>query len=187
MIALPGASQKRLIQWGLFKVLDEADFLQADEKRDRSEDAEAAVDETPGAWNAADWTCDEGERNDGGAGDDAELKYPFVADRVAPGANEDDRENEMGEGKPVSSVGEEGIALACVLKGVVNFGDPTNDRVRKYGMRGEEQCEPAGFVFEREGSESTQNKADNKEKEPKANGTKELWFGLEWRGHLRSW
>ena len=57
--------------------------MEADEKGDRSEDAEAAVDDTPEGRDAADWTGDEGERDDGCASDHAELEHPFVADGIA--------------------------------------------------------------------------------------------------------
>ena len=69
------------------------DSVETDEKGDGSEDAEAAVDETPGEGDASEWSGDESERNDCDAGDDAELKDPLVADGVAQGAEEGDGED----------------------------------------------------------------------------------------------
>ena len=57
--------------------------MEADEKGDGSDDAEAAVNETPGEWDATEWAGDEGKRDHGDAGDHAELEHPFVTDRIA--------------------------------------------------------------------------------------------------------
>jgi hypothetical protein len=57
--------------------------VEADEKGDRSEDAEAAVDDTPEGRDAAEWAGDQGERDHGEASDHAELEHPFVADGIA--------------------------------------------------------------------------------------------------------
>jgi hypothetical protein len=64
----------------LLKLLQALDAIEADEKGDGSEDAEAAVDETPSERNAQDRAGDDGEGNDRDAGDDAELEDPLVAD-----------------------------------------------------------------------------------------------------------
>ena len=70
-------------QNNLLKLLQALDAVEADEKGDGSEDAEAAVDGTPEGWDAADWAGDEGEGNDGDARDYAELEHPLVADGIA--------------------------------------------------------------------------------------------------------
>lgn len=108
--------------------------MQTDEERDRTEDAEATVDKPPEKWDTPNWSRDEGERNHRDTGNDSELKNPFVADRIAQGPNEDDRQNKMGEGKPVGSIGQEGVSFACVLEGGVDSSDPSSDRVRKNRM-----------------------------------------------------
>jgi hypothetical protein len=124
---------------------------EADEERDSSKDAEAAVDETPERRDAAERSGDEGEGKDAGAGDYAELKHPFVADRVAQWAEEDDGQDEVGEGEPVGSISEEGVAKAGVAEGVVDSCDPKDDWVGKDRVGVEVGCEPTGFTFEREG------------------------------------
>ena len=52
----------KLARRGL-KLLEAFDPVEADEKRDGSEDAEAAVDEPPEGRDTADWASDEGEGN----------------------------------------------------------------------------------------------------------------------------
>ena len=79
----------------------------AEEKRDRAEDTEAAIDETPAEGDAADGAGDQREWNDAGAGDEAEGDDPLVAHGIDERADEEDGENEVGEGEPVGAVGEE--------------------------------------------------------------------------------
>ena len=100
------------------------DAVEADEEGDGSEDAEAAVDETPGEWDVTELAGDESEGDDGDAGDDAELDYPLVADGIAQRAEEGDGEDEVREGEPVCAVGEEGVAETGLLQSVVDLIDP---------------------------------------------------------------
>ena len=93
----------------LLELLQALDTIEADEKRNGSEDTEAAVDETPGEGNASDGTGDQGERNDRDAGDQAELENPLVADGVAQRAEEGNGKDKVREGEPVGSVGEERV------------------------------------------------------------------------------
>ena len=70
-------------QNNLLKLLEALDTVEADEKRDGTEDAEATVDQTPGEGNASELAGEEGEGNDGDAGDHAKLEDPLVADGIA--------------------------------------------------------------------------------------------------------
>lgn len=58
------------------------DISEADEERNDAEDAEAAVDQAPVRGYAPDGSGDEGERDDARAGDDSELKNPFIGDGI---------------------------------------------------------------------------------------------------------
>jgi len=166
-----------------FKVFD---AVETDEKGDGTEDAEAAVDETPGEGDASEWSGDEGQGNDCDAGDDAELKDPLVADGVAQGAEEGDGEDEVGEGQPVGSVGEEGVMEVGVEERGVNSCDPKSDGVGKNGIRVEERRQPASFLFEREGGDAAENQSGDEEREPDANGTKQLNSAFQrWHGAAR--
>jgi hypothetical protein len=108
----------------LLKVFQVFDAVEADEEGDGSEDTEAAIDETPGERDATELTSDECERDDGNAGDDAELDHPLVADGIAQRAEEGDGEDEVREGEPVCAVGEEGVAETGFLQCVVDLIDP---------------------------------------------------------------
>jgi len=79
-------------------VFDAADVVEADEERDDADDTEAAVDEAPVGRYPPDGSGDEGEREHSDAGDDTELQYPLVADRVDEWADEGDGNDEVGEG-----------------------------------------------------------------------------------------
>ena len=102
------------------KLLEALDSVKADEKRDGSEDAEAAVDDAPKRRDAADRASDESEGNDGDAGDQAELEHPFVADWIVQRADECDSEKEVGEAEPVGSVGQERVVEVGVKESCVN-------------------------------------------------------------------
>ena len=78
-------------------------------ERGSAEDAEAAVDESPGEGSATDRSGDEGERNDCDAGDEAERYHPLVANWIKKRPDEDDGDDEVCKGAPVGSVSEEWI------------------------------------------------------------------------------
>ena len=118
---------------GIFRLLETVDETQTDEKRDGSEDAETAVNETPEQRDATERAGDESEGNDRDAGDYAELKHPSVAHWVSQWPEKGDGENEMGEGKPVGAIGEEGIAEAGIAEGIAHFRDPKMIGVGKMG------------------------------------------------------
>jgi hypothetical protein len=163
----------------LLKLLEALDAVEADEKGDGSEDAEAAVDGTPEGRDAAEGAGDEGERNDGDASDHAELEHPFVADGIAQRAEEGDGQDEVGEGEPVGSVGEERVVEVGVKESGVNSCDPKDDRVGKDGIGVEEGCQPGGFLLEREGGEAAEDEPKDEEGEPEADGADELRLSLE--------
>jgi hypothetical protein len=56
--------------------------MPGEQKWDRSEDSEAAVDKAPWNGKSTDGAGDEGERNDSGASDQADGDHPLVADWV---------------------------------------------------------------------------------------------------------
>lgn len=88
--------------------------LAANQKWDAAEHAKAAIDETPAEGDTADGAGDQGEGNYSGAGDEAEVNEPFVADWVNERANEGNRDHEVAEGQPVRSVGQEGkLRVGC--------------------------------------------------------------------------
>jgi hypothetical protein len=104
----------------LLKALQVFDSVETDEKRDGSEDAKAAVDETPAQGDASELARDKGEGNDCDAGDDAELEDPLVADGIAPGAEEGNGKDKVREAKPVGSIGEKWVIDAVGVERCVN-------------------------------------------------------------------
>jgi hypothetical protein len=67
----------------LLKLLEALDAMEADEKWGGSENAEAAVDGAPDGRDSAHLASDEGEGNDGDAGDYTELEHPLIANWIA--------------------------------------------------------------------------------------------------------
>jgi hypothetical protein len=51
-------------------------------------------------------------------------------------------------------------------------------------FRGEDGCEPRGFVFERKGGEAAEQEAEDEEEEPEANGAEKLRSGFERGCHV---
>jgi hypothetical protein len=123
---------------GLFYPFETVYETQTGENGDGPEDAETAVDETPEQRDATERAGDQSEGNDRDAGDYAELKNPLVADGVAQGPNERDGKNKMGEGEPVGSIGEEWIAKAVIVEGVMDSCNPKDDLVGNERMGSEE-------------------------------------------------
>lgn len=163
------------------------DAVEADEEGDGSEDTEAAIDETPWERDATELAGDECERDDGNAGDDAELDHPLVADGIAQRAEEGDSEDEVREGEPVGAVGEEGVAETGFLQGVMDLIDPLDHGVWRDGIGIEQRREPRGFALQREGGDTAENEADDENGEPEAGGGEELGPILEWGRHQEQW
>jgi hypothetical protein len=169
---------------GIFCPFETVDETQTDEKRDGSEDAETAVNETPEQRDVTERAGDESEGNDRDAGDDAELKNPPVADGVAHGTDERDCKNKMGEGKPVGPIGEERVAKGVIVEGVMDSCNPKDDLVGNNRMGSEEGRQPSGFMFERKGGEAAEDQAEDEEGQPEANGAEELRSGFKRRCHV---
>ena len=106
------------------------------------------------------------------------MHDPFVADGIAQGAEEGDGEDEVGEGEPVGSVGEERVVEVGVEDGGVNSCDPKDHRIGEDGVGVEEGCQPGGFLLEREGSEAAEDEASEEERKPELDGSEEFWFRL---------
>jgi len=106
------------------QALDRKDGSPADHEWQSTEDAKATVDKTPRQRDATDLAGDERERNDAGAGNQAEGDNPLVADRIDVGTNECNGDGEMSEGKPVGAISEEGIERVRVAESVVDAFDP---------------------------------------------------------------
>jgi hypothetical protein len=169
---------------GVFYPFETIYKAQTAEKRDDSEDAETAVDQTPEQGDATERTGDQSKGNDRDAGDYAELKNPLVADGVAQGAEERDCKNEMGEGEPVGSIGEKWVAKAVIVEGVMDSCNPKDDLVGKNRMGGEEGRKPSSFMFERKGGKAAEDQAEDEQGQPEANGAEELRSGFERRCHV---
>jgi len=104
----------------------------------------------PVEGDAADRTGDEGERTDTGAGNESEVEYPFVADRIRLRTDESYSDDEMAEGKPVCAVGHEGIvavgdsdAFVHAAEPAVELGFVASGRCRGYVKDAIEGC---GFL-----------------------------------------
>lgn len=145
----------------------------ADAQEDGSaDDAEAAVDEAPPGRDAADGAGDQREKEDAGGADEAEGDDPFVADRVEVWADEEDRDDDVGEGQPVGAVGEEGITGVGVGEGVVDAEEPGVEGGRvllEVEMRGDAD-EEVELVLEREGGDAAEEEAEDDDREPDADG-----------------
>lgn len=145
----------------LLKTLQVFDAVEADEKRDGPEYAEAAVDETPGQRDPSELAGDKGEGNDRDAGDDTELEDPFVADGIAQGAEERDGEDEVREAKPVGAIGEEWVVDVVDVECRVNPLKPECDFIGEYRIFANKFSQPSGFLFEREGGEAAEDQSSD--------------------------
>lgn len=104
--------------------------LPADQKRHSAKDPKTAINEAPWKWNATELTCDKRERDDSGAGDQAEDDDPFVAYRIDIGTNKRNCDDDVSEGKPIRTVGEEGIKRVRVVKPFVDAFNPLKQSSR---------------------------------------------------------
>ena len=143
----------------LLKTLQVFDAIEADDKRDDSEDPEAAVDETPGQGDASELARDKGERNDCDAGDDAELEDPLVADGIAPGAEEGNGKDKVREAKPVGSIGEKWVVDVVGMECCVNPLKPQSDVIGQYRISASKFSQPGRFLFERESGEAAEDQS----------------------------
>jgi hypothetical protein len=159
------------------RAFDLADIVEADEERDDADDAEAAVDETPVWRNAANGSGNEGEGDDSSAGDDAELEYPPVAERVDERTDERNGNDEVGEGQPVRAIGHEGVSLVGLHDAIVNAAEPG----MKGGLAGgwghwgdvEDSVQGGGFGLERKGSDAAEGQSGYEQDEPEADSADE--------------
>ena len=128
---------------GVFCPFEAVYKSQTGEKRDGSEDAETAVDQTPERRDATERPGDQSEWNDRDAGDYAELENPLVADGVAQWADERDCNNEMGEGEPVGSIGKQWVAKAVIAEGVMDFCNPKTISLGRTGWAARKEASQA--------------------------------------------
>ena len=84
----------------------------AQPEREEPNRSERAVEELPEERDLPERSGDQCHRQHQPAGDQAELDHPNVADRVAEGSDESYGNHQMGKGKPVGAVGEEGEGRA---------------------------------------------------------------------------
>ena len=157
-----------------------------EEERDDADDAEGAIDQSPPDGDAADFTEDEGVRNDEEAGDDAEIDDPEVADGIAEWTDENDGDDEMAEGEPVGAVEHEWIAGVGVEDAGVDGLDPFADGGRKIEAMNE-AMEEAKFGDEGDGSGAADEEAEDDDGEPEADLPEKGFFsGCGWAAHLDS-
>jgi hypothetical protein len=145
----------------LLKTLQVFDSVEADEERDGPEDPEAAVDETPGQGDASELARDKGEQNDCDAGDDAELEDPFVADGIAPGAEEGNGKDKVREAKPVGSIGEKWVVDAVGMERCVNLLKPECDVIWQHRILSSNLSQPGRFLIERKGGEAAEDQSSD--------------------------
>lgn len=100
------------------------------EEWNRSEQSKAAVDQSPLKRNAANGASDEGEREHTGAGDQSKLNDPLIANWIDQRTKEGDSKDQMGEGQPIGSIGEEWRTTALVIEGLVDMTDPMDHAER---------------------------------------------------------
>jgi len=105
-------------------MLQRGDEPSATQKRDGSEDSKAAIDESPRDRNATDMACDESEWNHSSASDQTKRDDPFVADRIAVRAYEQNGEHKVGKSKPVRSIRQERKARICFRESAMHEHDP---------------------------------------------------------------
>lgn len=135
--------------------------MEADKEGDDAEDSEAAIDQTPVWRYTADWPSDEREGDYAGAGDYAELEYPFIPDGVNERTYKSDGDDDMGEGEPVSSIGHERVRLVGVDNTVVDAAEPCMERGLagrcRYRGHMEDAVECGSLAFEREGRDAAED------------------------------
>lgn len=105
-------------------MFEDKDRSPANQEWNASEDAEAAVHQSPGEWDTADGAGDEGKRNDARARNQPEGDEPIVAHRIYKWTNEGDRNDEVSEGEPIGAVRKKGIGSVHRLHSLVNAFDP---------------------------------------------------------------
>ncbi len=129
------------------QLLQLGNFAKDDQKWDRSEDAEAAVDQAPGQRDATDGAGDQCQQKHSTASDNSELHNPFVTDGVNEWPDESYSQHKVREGEPVGAVGKEWGADAVVEQCLVDAIDPETDAVRKDRVCGKERRELASFHY----------------------------------------
>ena len=143
------------------------------EKRDGTRYSEAAIDDPPAKWNAADRSSDEGERKNACAGDKAENDDPFVADWIEVGSDKRGSDDEMSKREPVSAVGKKRIALVGFGERIVNACNPAKqmDMLRCCAQcRGlKNGLHPMKFCLQRKCGDPTKNKTGYEQRKPKTN------------------
>src|SRR6266480_1210127 len=115
-------------------IRDRVEFLCpaiAKPQRNEPENAEGTINQPPINWNAPKSAEDERIRHNERAGNDAELKEPDVAHRVAQRANERNSDHEMSECKPVEAIGHERIPGVGVVQRVARFQNPLRETRRR--------------------------------------------------------
>src|ERR1700682_3928238 len=76
------------------------------EQRDRTDDAEAAIDQRPQKWNASNRAADERQHKHARACAQTDIKYPHISFRREERTNEEHDNDEMTECQPIGRVAE---------------------------------------------------------------------------------
>ncbi len=78
--------------------------MEAVKKRNCAHDPERAIEQPPGERNLPDLSANEGERNDGRAGNQPAAQDPGVTNRIPKRPDEKQGDDEMPERKPIGPI-----------------------------------------------------------------------------------
>src|SRR5712691_9648194 len=93
------------------------------EKRNCAKNREAAVDQCPKKWDAANWSANQREGDYSSARDKPDMQNRAVSDRVDERKNEETCDDEMAEGKPVRRITKEWKSRIRLQNSRVNIGN----------------------------------------------------------------
>jgi hypothetical protein len=156
-----------------FPLLECGDKLSATHERNRSEDAKAAINESPWGRNAADMTRDKSKRNHSSAGNQTKRDDPFVAYRVGIRADEQNSEYKVGKNQPVRPICEEWILCICCGESMVHARNPGQQMGRfsdsSYRQGPENKQHPMQFGLQRKSRDSAEKQTSHKKDKPESN------------------
>jgi hypothetical protein len=97
-------------------------------KWNETEDPERAINQPPPQRNAAPTAEDQCEGSDQDTGDQPKVKEPTVPDGIAPGTDENHRDDEMAEGQPIRAVKQKRLAAFRIIQCIADAQQPLSER-----------------------------------------------------------
>ena len=141
--------------------------MEAIKQWNRARDPERAIEQAPGERNMADVSANQGERNDGRAGNQPAAKHPGITDGIPKWPNEKQRNDEMPESEPVSPITDKRKSGVGRFETEEHEGDPSPKSRNELISGGIVDAEPAAkkrkFLEQRKRRQTAQDKSRDKE------------------------